>query len=88
MAKTLASLQKLDRYPLYSITYYGSYDAKHTKIARSSINTHPHPWTCSLFAAFGDTRHMVFGRNFDWDFSPAVLLFTQPPNGYASVWTQ
>jgi hypothetical protein len=28
---------------------------------------------------------MVYGRNFDWDYSPAVLLFTHPPEGYASV---
>jgi penicillin V acylase-like amidase (Ntn superfamily) len=85
MAKTLASLQQVDTYPLYTMTYYGSYDAVHTKIARSRIDAQPHPWGCSLFAAFGDKRHMVFGRNFDWDFSPAVLLFTQPTNGYSSV---
>jgi hypothetical protein len=85
VAKTLASLQKVDRYPLYTMTYYGSYDAVHTKIARSHSDAQLHPWGCSLFAAFGDSRHMVFGRNFDWDFSPAVLLFTQPTNGYASV---
>ena len=28
---------------------------------------------------------MQFGRNFDWDYSPALLLFTQPQDGYASV---
>ena len=28
---------------------------------------------------------MLFGRNFDWEYSPAVLLFTHPPGGYASV---
>jgi choloylglycine hydrolase len=40
-------------------------------------------WACSLFAAFGDGA--VYGRNFDWEFSPALLLFTDPPDGYASV---
>jgi hypothetical protein len=83
--KTLASLRKVDGYPLYTMTYYGSYDAVHTKIARSRMDAQQHPWACSLFAAFGDPRHRVFGRNFDWDFSPAVLLFTRPTNGYASV---
>ena len=43
------------------------------------------PWGCSLFAAFADTGNMLYGRNFDWDYSPALLLFTSPPNGYASV---
>jgi hypothetical protein len=33
----------------------------------------------------GDPEGMLFGRNFDWDFSPALLLFTDPPDGYASV---
>jgi len=42
-------------------------------------------WGCSLFAALGDPGAMLYGRNFDWDHSPAVLLFTEPPNGYASV---
>jgi penicillin V acylase-like amidase (Ntn superfamily) len=28
---------------------------------------------------------MFYGRNFDWDYSPALLLFTDPPGGYASV---
>jgi hypothetical protein len=28
---------------------------------------------------------MLFGRNFDWMFSPALLLFADPPDGYASV---
>jgi penicillin V acylase-like amidase (Ntn superfamily) len=28
---------------------------------------------------------MFYGRNFDWSLSPALLLFTDPANGYASV---
>jgi hypothetical protein len=28
---------------------------------------------------------MHYGRNFDWRYSPALLLFTDPPDGYASV---
>ena len=28
---------------------------------------------------------MFYGRNFDWRYSPALLLFTDPPDGYASV---
>ena len=42
-------------------------------------------WACSLFAALGDAENMLYGRNFDWRFSPALLLFTDPPDGYASV---
>jgi hypothetical protein len=42
-------------------------------------------WGCSLFAALGDAENRLYGRNFDWQFSPALLLFTDPPDGYASV---
>ena len=84
-ARTLTSLRKVDNYPLYIMTYYGSYDAVHASIASASVDAQRHPWGCSLFAALGDTQHMVFGRNFDWDFSPAVLIFTHPADGYASV---
>ncbi len=50
----------------------------------SEANAGP-AWGCSLFAALGDNDGMVFGRNFDWEYSPAVLLYTDPPDGYASV---
>jgi len=42
-------------------------------------------WGCSLFAALGDEGNRLYGRNFDWEFSPSLLLFTNPPDGYASV---
>jgi hypothetical protein len=33
----------------------------------------------------GDKDDRTLGRNFDWQFSPALLLFTAPEDGYASV---
>ena len=44
-------------------------------------------FACSLFAALGDPDNRLFGRNFDWRYSPALLLFTDRPaaGGYASV---
>ena len=44
-------------------------------------------WACSLFAALGDPENRLFGRNFDWRYSPGLLLFTDRPaaGGYASV---
>jgi hypothetical protein len=42
-------------------------------------------WACSLFAALGDAENRLYGRNFDWEPSPALLLFTAPPDGYASA---
>jgi hypothetical protein len=86
-AATLDSLKKVDDYPLYTMRYYGSYDRRASSdgiqwLASASV---PPTWACSLFAALGDANNMLYGRNFDWEFSPAVLLFTSPPDGYASV---
>lgn len=76
---TLESLAQVDDHPLYTMTYYGEYDTAAPALMGGE------PWACSLFAALGDPDHMVYGRNFDWVFSPAVLLFTDPTDGYASV---
>lgn len=83
---TLCSLEQIDEYPLYTMHYYGSYD--------STANLQYHPlervnttdyWACSLFAALGNPDSMLYGRNFDWENSPALFLYANPPAGYASV---
>jgi hypothetical protein len=97
-AATLNSLKQVDDYPLYTMHYYGPYDqalsnadAVRQLIGAMSASTNQPgagagpAWACSLFAALGDADHKLYGRNFDWQFSPALLLFTDPPNGYASV---
>ena len=43
------------------------------------------PWACSGFTAQNAAGEVLFGRNFDWRVHPALLLFTHPPGGYASV---
>jgi hypothetical protein len=93
---TLYSLEQVDSYPLYTMHYYGSYELALSaaqaleqlmSVAPSTSNQmEAQPaWACSLFAAFGEADHQLYGRNFDWQFSPAVLLFTDPPDGFASV---
>jgi Acyl-coenzyme A:6-aminopenicillanic acid acyl-transferase len=77
----LSSLEKLDDYPFYVMHYYGEYGYPQTWSNFPSRSD----FSCSLFAALGETGDMVYGRNFDWDFSPSLLLFTDPPDGYASV---
>jgi hypothetical protein len=78
---TLRSLEKLDNYPFYVMHYAGGYE--YPQIG----STWPQgaDFSCSLFASMGGSSDMFYGRNFDWDFSPALLLFTDPPDGYASV---
>lgn len=91
---TLQSLEKVDDYPLYTMYYSGTHDQTLTAITeqvgavQSNYLSDPGSlpaWSCSLFAALSDPENMLFGRNFDWEFSPMVLLFTDPPDGYASV---
>jgi hypothetical protein len=90
---TLGSLQKLDDHPLYTMRYQGAYEHRApldaTKPAEEVGNVRrpglQPAWSCSLFAALGDPGNPLYGRNFDWEHSPALLLFTDPPDGYASV---
>ena len=88
---TLNTLEKVDDYPLYTMTYYGDYHhraasepGQRAAAADMTISSES-TWGCSLFAAFGDEHNMLYGRNFDWEYSPAMLLYTDPPDGYASV---
>ncbi len=94
---TLESLQKIDPYPLYTLHYYADYETAalppNTPLTNDSLvdlsitsqKLASSPWACSLFTALADPESMVYGRNFDWEYSPALLLFTDPPDGYASV---
>ena len=92
-AATLDSLVKVNDHPLYTLRYHGPYeDLLASQFAapggggceRCAAESQP-AWACSLFAALGDAGNQLYGRNFDWEPSPAVLLFTDPPGGYASV---
>jgi hypothetical protein len=56
-----------------------------TSLSITGQNSSPPGWSCSLFAALGDKKNIIFGRNFDWEYSPALLLFTHPADGFASV---
>jgi hypothetical protein len=80
---TLNSLEKVADFPLYTMHYYGL--SASTSMSKFPVNAHlPRTWACSLFAALGGADK-VYGRNFDWVDSPALLLFNHPANGYASV---
>jgi hypothetical protein len=84
--KTLVSLKQVDDYPLYTMQYYGEYASRQTSSRSAAWEAGPTPgWACSLFTVLLDEDYLLYGRNFDWDFSPALLVFTDPPDGYASV---
>ena len=90
-ARSLATLRRLDDHPLYEMTYYGAAPRVASEPAAG-----PHPvggappeaprrWSCTVFAADGDPSRPLLGRNFDWDANPAMVLYTDPPDGYASM---
>jgi hypothetical protein len=88
--KTLASLEKVSDFPLYVMRYHGTYlfdwfseegiEWGLYKKIYESVN----PSACTSFAALNESGDAVFGRNLDWQHRSSMLLYTQPPNGYAS----
>jgi hypothetical protein len=85
---TLSTLQKVDDYPLYTMSYSGAYRPRETATSFENLHAKSESalaWACSLFTVLLDEDNLLYGRNFDWQFSPALLLFTDPPDGYASV---
>ncbi|MBN1766532.1 MAG: linear amide C-N hydrolase [Sedimentisphaerales bacterium] len=102
--RSLATVEKLDNYPLYVMRYYGDYGFKDFQSGlgvdgiykwgfeqlyppedQASLDAHNNAWACSCFAALSSESDKVFGRNFDWSTKAALLLFTDPSDGYASV---
>lgn len=85
---TLLSLQQVNDYPLYVMDYSANYRdliAFHFIDQLAEKPSTVKPWGCSLYASFKDDENMLYGRNFDWGYSPALLLYTDPPFGFASA---
>lgn len=90
---TLASLTKVADYPFYTMTYYGDYGFsnyinpgnKSFSPAPKTVEFSSENWSCTCFAAMGDNNSIILGRNFDWYDHIPLLLFTDPPDGFASV---
>ena len=90
--KTLKSLTKLDNFPLYVMFFYGDYplpDYSPGTALSQNIQKEQTPlstsWACSCFSVKTEKGSQILGRNFDWENHPALLLFTDPPDRYASV---
>ena len=89
---TLSTLEKLDDYPVYTMRYLGSY-IRASELEReiegntgqANKSTSSSGWSCSLLAAAADSEQAVLGRNFDWEYSPILVLFLEPEEGYRSV---
>jgi len=89
-AATLSSLEKIDDQPVYVMRYVGAYRESVTASVITGSPGIAHVQgsaedACSLFAAAGDATAPILGRNFDWYDHPFLLLFSDPPDGYASM---
>ena len=90
---TLASLEKVSDFPLYVMRFEGDYGFAQYLESRTPPlafeQDQPAPleaaWACSGFTARNAAGEVIFSRNFDWHVHPALLLFTHPPQSYASV---
>jgi hypothetical protein len=90
---TLASLKKVDDFPLYTMTYYGDYgfaDYLRTGIGPTLSKGEPlhnpdEAWGCTGISASEPDSTRIFGRNFDWHDCVPLLLFTKAPGALASV---
>lgn len=94
-SKSLNTLKKIDDFPVYTMNFYGDYgfsdylkegkkiseELKSFYIADSVKDYN----ACSCVAALSDGEDKIFGRNLDYYYSPKLLLFTSPSDGYASV---
>jgi hypothetical protein len=92
-ARSLATLRKVDDYPLYVMHRYGYYEfdeylqvglqanGGRATAARERVGQ----WACSCFSTVNEDGQAILGRNFDWYNRPTLLLFAHPPDGYASA---
>ncbi|GAA2783948.1 linear amide C-N hydrolase [Nonomuraea dietziae] len=79
VARTSASMRRLDDLPMYEMTFHGGYDVE-APLTEDELGRKAEGWACSLFH-----RGAEFGRNFDWDDNPAIVVRADPPDGYASL---
>lgn len=85
------TIQRVDDHPLYVMHLqedYGfkDYLKKGIPPRSSSSRTIEAPsWACTVFGALSAEGDRILGRNFDWYNHPALLLFADSPDGYASA---
>ena len=89
--RSLISIRKITNHPLYVMHYYGGYNLfKSLKFDESLSDVLDIPvmlpGSSSSLAALNQEGYAILGRNLGRRYqTPALLLFTNPRNGYASA---
>jgi hypothetical protein len=86
----ISRLTRVHDYPMYLLDYRGDYHLEErlrVGDARAPVVRGPgtSAFACTAFAAFGDATRPLVGRSFDWQHHAAILLRTDPSDGYAST---
>ena len=77
--------RKVDIYPLYVVHINGGYGfSEYLATGETALTGGFYRPGCTVFTASGGGETLM-GRNFDFPSNPALLLYTDPPDGYASV---
>jgi hypothetical protein len=81
----ITGFRKVDDYPLYVVHINGDYGfSEYLATGETPFMGGIHRPGCTVFTASGGDETLM-GRNFDFPSNPALLLYTDPPDGYASV---
>jgi hypothetical protein len=84
-ARTILSLQKVDDYPLYTMTYYGDYRLDYT-VNNPNLQAESGR-LCSSFLAMNEKGEPLFCRNLDYMLAdhPIVMVGTSAPQKNAGL---
>lgn len=85
-ARTILSLQKMDDYPFYTMTYYGDYQLDYT-VDNPNLKASKDSMMCSSFLARNEKGEPLFCRNLDYALAnhPIVMVDTSAPQKYAGL---
>lgn len=85
-ARTIWSLQKVDDYPLYTMTYYGDYRLTYT-VDNPNLKAQNGGVMCSSFLARNEKGEPLFCRNLDYALNnhPIAMVSTSAPKKYAGI---
>jgi len=77
-------LTRVNDHPLFSLEYTGPYPDREG-LFREVVPLVLPQVMCTTFAAYPAPGSAWFGRNYDFNHHPALVLVTRPADGYASV---
>ena len=84
--QTLESFHQINDHPFFEMRFVGNYVADTPrKVSALPTKKADSRWACSIFVSYGPDGSAIYGRNFDWQHNPAMLLHTNPTDAYASI---